>query len=118
VPQVNADGNETSGIRMPAVEFPLATQVGWNLRTPAIGAPGEMFSLTGAWFPFAGTKAGRQKSGDPRLSVEERYAGRADYVSRIEKAARKLAQTGFLLDQDVPRFVERAGAEWDLVTGR
>src|SRR5579859_1581161 len=32
VPQVDADGNETSGIRMPDIQAPLGTYTGWNMR--------------------------------------------------------------------------------------
>ncbi len=31
LPQVNADGNETSGVRMPDIQAPLGTFTGWNL---------------------------------------------------------------------------------------
>ena len=43
VPQVDADGNETSGIRLPELRFPLATYMGWNLRNPSVGAPTEQY---------------------------------------------------------------------------
>src|SRR5262249_12380454 len=66
VAQVNGDGNETSGIRMPDVQAPLGTFAGWNLRTPQIGAPDELFSMVGSFIPFARTKTEREKSGDPR----------------------------------------------------
>ena len=77
VPQVDADGNETSGIRLPATAVPLATYTGWNLRAPAIGAPTSYHSMAGSFIPFARTKADRVKSGDPRLSIAERYPTRA-----------------------------------------
>src|SRR5262249_46423891 len=31
VPQVDADGNEMAGVRLPAIAVPLATYTGWNL---------------------------------------------------------------------------------------
>jgi hypothetical protein len=34
VPQVDADGNELGGIRLPEIVAPLATYTGWNLRDP------------------------------------------------------------------------------------
>ena len=34
VTQVDADGNELSGIRLPNVAVPLATYTGWNFRSP------------------------------------------------------------------------------------
>jgi len=115
VPQVDADGNETAGIRMPATAVPLATYTGWNLRAAEIGAPDELYSMTGSFIPFARTRAERIKAGDPRLSVEERYAGKRDYLDKVQAAARSLVSGGYLLDRDVPLVVERASAEWDFV---
>ncbi len=51
VPQVDRDGNELSGIRLPNVAVPLATYTGWNFRNPSIGQPGELLPLTGSYIP-------------------------------------------------------------------
>jgi hypothetical protein len=115
VPQVDADGNETSGILMPEVRVPLGTYTGWNLRDPSIGASEELFSMAGSWIPFARTRAEREKRGDPRPSIGERYQGRDDYLQRVSAAARQLASRGYLLEQDVPKLVERAATQWDYV---
>ena len=53
------------------------------------------------------------KTGDPRLSIEERYASREEYLAKFEAAAKSLAAAGYLLASDVPRLVERGAAEWD-----
>jgi hypothetical protein len=113
VPQVDADGNDLGGIRMPEIAVPLATYTGWNLRASAIGAPSELASLQGSWIPFARTKAERENSGDPRRSIEQRYAGREAYLQAFEVAARKLVNAGLLLPADLPRVLERGAAEWD-----
>jgi len=112
-PQVDRDGNDVAGIRLPEIQVPLATYTGWNLRAPDIGAPDELFSMQGSWIPFARTKADRLQSGDPRLSIEERYAGRDEYLAKFEAAAKSLAGAGYLLASDVPKLVERGAAEWD-----
>src|SRR5450432_472425 len=112
-PQVDRDGNDVAGIRLPEIQAPLATYTGWNLRASDIGAPDELFSMQGSWIPFARTKAERAKTGDPRLSMEERYAGREDYLAKFEAAAKSLAGAGYLLASDVPKLVERGAAEWD-----
>jgi hypothetical protein len=116
LPQVDADGNETAGIRMPATAVPLATYTGWNLRSTGIGAPDELYSMTGSFIPFARTKAERMKAGDPRLSVEERYASKQVYLDRVQASAHDLVQGRYLLERDVPLVVARASAEWDFVT--
>jgi hypothetical protein len=116
VAQVDRDGNETSGIRHPMVQVPLATYAGWNLRAARIGAPDEMFSMVGSTFFFPKTKAERAKSGDPRLSIEERYKSKEDYLQKYEAAARALAKEGYLLESDLPKVVARGGWFWDKLT--
>jgi len=113
LPQVDRDGNETSGLRMPEVEVPLATYAGWNLRSPEVGAPEEMLSMQGSFIPFFRTKAERELRHDPRPSLEERYSGRAQYLEKVEAAARGLAAHGYLLEADVPGIVEHSATEWD-----
>jgi len=115
VPQVDADGNETAGIRMPATAVPLATYTGWNLRSAGIGAPDELHSMTGSFIPFARTKAERVKTGDPRLSVEERYASKQAYLDKVQAVADDLVKGRYLLERDVPLVMARASAEWDFV---
>jgi Alpha/beta hydrolase domain len=108
VPKVDADGNETSGIRLPDVAVPLATVTGWALRAKDLPAAGELCFLDGSRIPFAKTQAERQAAGDPRLSLQERYTTPADYVSKVEAAATALAKQGYLLDEDVERIVAKA----------
>jgi hypothetical protein len=115
LPQVDVDGNDTAGIRMPATAVPLATYTGWNLRSAEIGAPDELYSMAGSFIPFARTKAEREKAGDPRLSVEERYAGKQAYLDQVQGAAKDLVKQAYLLERDVPLVVGRASAEWDFV---
>jgi hypothetical protein len=117
LPQVDRDGNETSGLRMPEVEVPLATYTGWNLRSPDIGAPDEMFSMAGSFIPFARTKAERELRHDPRPSLAERYSGRAQYLEKVEAAARRLASSGYLLEADIPAVVDHSAIEWDYLNG-
>ncbi len=118
VPQVDADGNETSGVRTPMLQWPLGTFTGWNLRAPEIGAPEELFRLQGSWIPFTRTKAERERTGDPRPSIAERYSTRAEYLEKVGAAARRMVEAGFLLDRDVAREVEVAAREWDWLIAR
>jgi hypothetical protein len=113
VPQVDADGNELSGIRLPEVAAPLATYTGWNLRAPELGAPEEPASMIGSFIPFARTRAERRKTGDPRPSIQERYGSREDYLEKAAAAARELARQGYLLERDVPGVVEACARRWD-----
>jgi len=117
VPQVNGDGNELSGIRMPELAVPLATYTGWNLFNETVGPTNVLASMQGSFIPFAKTRADRDKANDPRPSVEERYKSREEYITLVTKAANDLADKGYLLKQDVPRIVEQAGTRWDFVMG-
>jgi hypothetical protein len=107
------DGNETSGIRLPELRVPLATYMGWNLRNPSVGAPTEQYPLIGSMVPFPRTKADREKTGDPRLSIAERYQSQQEYLGKIEAAARELAKDRFLLEADIPQVVARARQRWE-----
>jgi hypothetical protein len=112
VPQVDRDGNELSGIHLPEIAVPLATYTPWNLRDPQIGAPGERVSFEGSYIPFAKTAAERQKSGDPRASIAERYRDRQDYLERYGHAADELIKQRWLLPEDRAAMVDRGAQEW------
>ena len=116
IPQVDADGNERDGIRLPEITVPLATYAPWNLRDPAIGAPDQRVSFEGSYLPFPKTAADRQRSGDPRLSVAERYSSREDYLASYTRALDALIQQRWILPEDRPAFLLRAQQEWDLST--
>jgi hypothetical protein len=115
VPQVDGDGNEVGGLRLPEIAVPLATYTPWNLRPPEIGAPDEMADFVGAFLPFPRTRAEREASGDPRLSLEERYASRSEYLGRYTEAAIELVSRRYLLAEDLPEMVEHAQRLWDHV---
>lgn len=115
VPQSDVDGNDLGGVRLPELQVPLATYTGWNLRDPSIGAPEQRVSFLGSWIPLARTAEERKKSGDPRLSIAERYASQAEYMSKFEKAAQKLIEQRFLLQEDLPAILERGKLEWKTI---
>jgi hypothetical protein len=118
VPQVDADGNELAGVRVPELSVPVATYTGWNLFNERSGPTDVVSSMQGSFIPFAGSKSDRERSGDPRRSVEERYQGRGQFLDRITQAANALSGDGYLLKADLARIVEQAGTRWDLVAGR
>ena len=107
VPKVDRDGNDVPGIRLPVVQVPLGTYTGWNLQ-PRRLAEDELSGLLGSYIAFAKTKAGRHETGDPRLSVEERYKDQADYVQQVSRAARVLVEQRFLLPEDAERIIVEA----------
>ena len=125
VSQVDADGNEVAGIRLPLVSVPLATHLGWNRRHADIGGAGQTLStggasggtLRGSSIPFAATRREREASGDPRLSIEERYPSRQRFIEQVEAAARDLAAQGYLLEEDVEPLVAQAADHYAAMSG-
>ena len=115
VMQTDSTGNEKAGIKMPYVAVPLGTFAGWNMKTPATGAPEEIAEMTGSFFPFPHTKADKLKKFDPRPSIEELYANKDDYLKKVDAASDELIGRRFLLAADKERVLERAGALWDYV---
>ncbi len=113
VPQVNVDGNETGGLRMPGVAVPLATYTGWNLYSPEYGPVNELAHMSGSYIPFANTVEEREASGDPRPSILERYADRAQYLGLVAESAMQLIDEGFLLNEDLASILQRAAMHWD-----
>jgi hypothetical protein len=107
VPKVDRDGNDLAGIRLPALQVPSGTYTGWNLQ-PKWLAVDELSGLLGSYIPFSKTKANRRKTGDPRLSLEERYKDHSDYVQQVSCAARRLVDERFLLPEDAERMIDDA----------
>jgi len=112
VPQVDADGNERDGVHLPEITVPLATYTGWNLRDPAIGAPDQRVSFEASYIPFPRTADERQKTGDPRKSIAERYASREVYLTQYEQAVDDLVKQRWILPEDRAALVHRGELEW------
>ena len=113
VPQVDVDGNELAGIKMPEVAVPLATYTGWNLFNAESGPTELLSSMQGSYIPLPRSRADRERARDPRSSVEERYRDREDYLARVTAAANDLVKQGYLLEADVPSVVQIAQRRWD-----
>jgi Alpha/beta hydrolase domain len=106
VPKADADGNDIAGIRMPEVAVPVATYTGWALRADGL----DGCDANGQKLDFAKTKAARLASGDPRPSLEERYADHATYVGLVSRAAQALKEQRFMLEEDVAATIAAAQA--------
>src|SRR5215467_13764684 len=114
VPKVDRDGNDLAGIRLPLVQVPIGTYTGWNLQPNGL-AEDELSSLLGSFIPFAKTKSERSRTGDSRLSLEERYEDHADYVQQVSRWARILVEQHYLLAVDAERMINEAKKEQLLV---
>ncbi len=107
VPRTDTDGNETSGVASVLHQAPLGTYLGWNVASSGY-LKGRACGFAGGYIPFARTKAERLASGDPRLSLEERYGTHERYVEQVRAAAAKLVKERFLLPQDAGRLIREA----------
>lgn len=112
VPQVDADGNERDGVRLPEFAAPLATYTGWNLRDASIGAPDQRVSFEVSEIVFPKTELDRQKDGDPRRSIGERYTNRGDYLTKYTNALDELVKQRWILQEDRAAVLERGKQEW------
>jgi hypothetical protein len=113
VSQVDADLNELGGIQLPDLTVPVASYTGWNPRAPETGGSGQILPMQGSTLPFPATRAERQRSGDPRLSIEERYRDRDDYLARARAAAEVLARQRYILEEDVDVAASLAAERYD-----
>jgi len=115
VPQVNSDGNDVAGIRLPEVAVPLGTYTGWNVTVPQLSELRYLSGLVGGFEPFTRTKEQRLANGDTRLSIAERYSGRPDYLGKVRRAADDLVRQRFLRVEDVPAVLQAAERMWNAV---
>jgi hypothetical protein len=107
LPRLDADGMIVGGVHLPAIDAPKATYTGWNPRVVGTG-PTTLCPLMGGVVAFAPTREGRQKNGDPRASLEERYPSPAAYVEKVDKVANALVRQRLMLEEDLPRQHEAA----------
>ena len=117
VPQVDADGNEVGGLKMPEVAIPLATYTGWNLFRPESGPENVLSGMQGSYIPLPLTRTERMQKDDPRSSIQERYQSREHYLGLVSEAAIELIDDGYLLGEDLPRILGRAREHWDYLMG-
>ena len=103
VSDVDEDGNEVAGIRLPAIAAPVAAFTGWNPRRPIDGLPDVLHEFLGSQLPFP----------PGRPSLAERYADRDAYAVAARRAADALVAGGFLLEADVDLAVDQALTIYD-----
>lgn len=113
VSAVDADGNEVAGVRLPDLTTPVGTHTAWNLRHPSIGAPEQILSMLGATVFFAPARAARERAGDPRPSIEERYPSREAYLDRVRSDGLALIAQRYLLAEDVDLVVDACAQRYD-----
>jgi hypothetical protein len=124
VPRVDKDGNELGGVPTVLRDAPLGTYLGWNITAGPHDAAydgrpfhaGQTCNYVGGMIPFAVTMAERLVTGDPRLSLEERYGTHDGYVAAVTAAADNAMAQGYLLPADRDALVAQAAAS-DVLVG-
>lgn len=101
------DGNPLGCLSPPEVAVPLATFTGWNLRHRDHGAENELVGLNGSYLPLPKSAEQRQASGDPRLSLSERYGQLDGYLKLLETRCQQMVAERYLLAEDVERIMTR-----------
>jgi hypothetical protein len=106
VPVPDADGNDKGGVRLVELQAPLGTHTGWNLRAADTGFAWATSRFDGSFVPFARTEAERAAAGDPRPSLEARYANRDAFAAAVKAAAERQVASGLLLEEDIERSMK------------
>ena len=109
VPTVDEDGNEIAGVPSLLHMAPLGTYTGWNVTATGFFKD-QVPGLSGGYIPFAATRAARLASGDPRLSLEERYGTHRGYMCVIDKAAKEMVAQRYLLEADADSLISQANS--------
>jgi hypothetical protein len=118
LPQVDADGNETDGLRSPELAVPLATYTGWSLYDARFGRDDELVALQGSFIPLPPDEEQRELNHDPRLSIAGRYRDAEHYVELVAEHARPLVAQGYVRAEDVAQILERAREHWTRLVER
>ena len=75
-------------------------------------------NLLGSYIPFARTRADRETSKDPRLSIQERYRSQDDYLAKLRAAAGELVKGRYLLPEDLESVIQRGRLQWQFVAAQ
>ena len=108
IPKCGPDNNELGTLLLPAVAIPVATYTSWNTRHRSVGAEGEMLGLQGGYIPFVKAKADREKLGDPRPALLERYHDFEDFRTQYRKVIDRMVEQRTLLSEDVAGLMNLA----------
>ncbi len=101
---------DLGGVKSVYQQAPIGSYMAWNVGRKDRFEDGFCI-FQGAFIPFARTKEERERAGDPRPSVEERYPTKEAYVAAVRKAAETLVAQRTLLPADAAFLVKQADSE-------
>jgi hypothetical protein len=105
VSDLDDDGNELAGVRLPHVSVPLDVSFGWNPEQPRAGVPVESWNLTGGRVVL------------PAEEILRRYGEAATFLARVRADAEALVAARHLLPEDVDDVVADAARRWEAAVG-
>ncbi len=70
-------------------------------------------SFEGSYLPFPKTPEERQRIGDPRKSIAERYRTKEEYLKFYQHAISELVRERYILDEDRAALLRLGEQEWD-----
>lgn len=112
MPSTDDEGREKAGLATPELLAPLATHMGWSVRPERrgdVGGAAVLGGVHGTTIPLPPTAELRQAQADPRLSVEERYGSRENYVAAVRASAEQLVTERILLGEDAETYIAESG---------
>lgn len=104
VSAVDARLNETAGIRMPDIAVPIGLHTGWNPRSEAIGASGELATFAGMTVFF------------DRAGILAAYPTEDAYASAAADAVTSLVDAGYVLEGDRDWLINVARSRYRAAT--
>jgi hypothetical protein len=100
VSDLDDDGNELAGIRLPHVSVPLDVSFGWNPEQPRDAVPVETWNLAGG------------RTALPAAEILRRYRDAATFLARVRADAESLVAARHLLAEDVDAVLADAQRRW------
>lgn len=110
---LDADGNEAAPVRLPDLATPVGTHTGWNPRHPDMGGADQLMPMRGFSIFLPVSAEERQRSGDERRSLEERYPTKDDYLAQVRGVVKALVSARHLLPEDAERVIDDASVRYD-----
>ena len=105
VSDLDDDGNEVAGVRLPHVSVPLDVSFGWNPERPRDGVPVETWNLAGGRVAL------------PAAEIMRRYGEAGTFLARVRADAEALVAARHLLAEDVEAVVADAERRWAEAAG-
>ena len=107
VPQVDAFGNERGGIRNFELRVPLASFIPYAPHEN----PDRLYDFRGLFIPLPSEEV----MDDDRTPIQELYANKSIYLTKVKEALRTLVAESFVLARDMHFLLDHASRYWNMI---